>query len=62
MTPPTLFLKDADEIEAFYVETTGMVPSFMQLSAGSVNLVIDVCEPRRCLTRLVKGRRTHVMA
>lgn len=38
MTLETLCLRDAEEIEAFYTETTGMQPGFLQLSPGRVDL------------------------
>ncbi len=44
MTPDSLFLRDANDIESFYAETTGMMPGFMQLSAGAVDLQVDTYE------------------
>ena len=38
MTLETLRLRDAEEIETFYTDTTGMQPGFLQLSAGRVDL------------------------
>lgn len=37
----SLILRDSEEIEDFFVATTGMKPGFIQLSAGLVNLTID---------------------
>ena len=44
MTSNFLTLRDADEIAAFYVETTGMQPDFLQLSAGTVDLNVESCD------------------
>lgn len=38
MTTEFLVLSDAEDIERYYSGTTGMVPDFMQLSRGQVNL------------------------
>ena len=38
----TLFLNDADEIEAFYFETSGVIPHYLQLSPGNVGLRFQV--------------------
>ena len=38
MTLETLCLRDAEDIESFYMDTTGMRPDFLQLSAGRVDL------------------------
>ena len=37
-------LKDPDEIEAFYLETTGMKPDYLQLSAGPAGMEMKVIE------------------
>ena len=39
-----LTLRDADEIEQFFVETTGMKPGYMQLSCGLADLRMRVVE------------------
>lgn len=38
MTTEFLVLSDAEDIERYYSQTTGMVPDFMQLSRGQINL------------------------
>ena len=44
MNPYTIKLRDADEIEEFYHNTTGMKPGFLQLSAGAIGLQHTVVE------------------
>lgn len=44
MKTEDIVLKDAEEIEQFFVETTGMKPGYLQLSAGSVGLRSRVVE------------------
>ena len=42
MQAELILLKDADEIENFYVHATGMKPNFLQLSTGLVRLQLRV--------------------
>ena len=44
MKAEDIVLMDADEIEQFFVETTGMKPGYLQLSAGSGGLRSRVVE------------------
>ena len=47
----TIDLKDADEIEAFYLETTGMKPGYIPLSAGTSGLKTN----NYCITKIIMG-------
>ena len=40
----TIRLQDADDVEEFFLETTGMKPGYFQLSAGTSGLDMQMCE------------------
>ena len=44
MSTHRIALRDADEIERFYLETTGMRPDYLQLSAGRAGIAMQVDE------------------
>lgn len=44
MGDAVITLSDAEEIEAFYLETTGMKPGFLQLSAGQAGMHMRVVD------------------